>query len=192
MLVLATSERFLPTGDTIKTILASESHWLQPMLVLPVQWWPTPASVWRVFGEGISKLRLDTRHFLYPESNVCLSGYRSDGPGLAMDMDLTLQETYLHIAPDSCRARGILRFDRSMHSITSWRMNPAVSIALSSFENGVEIFLKSNFIGQALFRVSRIPGNLLSSVSSGGSPSISSLISALDREFQRSRFDSIF
>ena len=48
LLVLATSERFLSARGTFRAILASESHWLQPMLVLSVRWWPTPASVGRV------------------------------------------------------------------------------------------------------------------------------------------------
>jgi hypothetical protein len=34
MLVWATSEQFLPIGGTFEAILASESYWLQPMLVL--------------------------------------------------------------------------------------------------------------------------------------------------------------
>jgi hypothetical protein len=48
MLVLATSNRFLSAWDTFRVILASESHWLQPMLLLSVHWWPTPAGVGRV------------------------------------------------------------------------------------------------------------------------------------------------
>jgi hypothetical protein len=48
MLVLATSEQFLPAGGTFRAILTRESHWLQPMLVLSVHWWPTPAGVGRV------------------------------------------------------------------------------------------------------------------------------------------------
>ena len=36
LLVLATSERFLPTWAIFKISLASENHWLQPMLVLIV------------------------------------------------------------------------------------------------------------------------------------------------------------
>jgi hypothetical protein len=43
--VRATSERFLPTGGTFRASLASESHWLQPMLVLSIHWLPTPVSV---------------------------------------------------------------------------------------------------------------------------------------------------
>jgi hypothetical protein len=34
--LLATSERFLPAGGTFRVILASKSHWLQPVLVLSV------------------------------------------------------------------------------------------------------------------------------------------------------------
>jgi hypothetical protein len=48
LLVLATNERFLPAGGIFRAILASESHWLQPVLVLTVHWWPTPAGVGRV------------------------------------------------------------------------------------------------------------------------------------------------
>ena len=43
--LLATSERFLPAEATVKIHLANENHWLQPMLVLTVRWWPTPVSV---------------------------------------------------------------------------------------------------------------------------------------------------
>jgi hypothetical protein len=44
LLVLATSERFLATSrGTFRTILASESHWLQPVMVLSVHWWPAPS-----------------------------------------------------------------------------------------------------------------------------------------------------
>jgi hypothetical protein len=45
MLVRATNERFLPAWGTFRAILASESHWLQPELVLSVHWWPAPAGV---------------------------------------------------------------------------------------------------------------------------------------------------
>ena len=45
LMVRATSERFLPTGGTFRAILANESHWLQPMLVLSVHWWPAPTCV---------------------------------------------------------------------------------------------------------------------------------------------------
>ena len=41
----AASKRFLPAGGTFRTILTSESHSLQPVLVLSVHWWPTPVSV---------------------------------------------------------------------------------------------------------------------------------------------------
>jgi hypothetical protein len=54
MLVLATSERFLPAGGTFRVILASESHWLQPVLVLSVHWWPALASVGRVLYNGFA------------------------------------------------------------------------------------------------------------------------------------------
>jgi hypothetical protein len=47
-LVLAISERFLKAGGTFRVILASESHWLQSVLVLSVCWWPAPACVGRV------------------------------------------------------------------------------------------------------------------------------------------------
>jgi hypothetical protein len=45
LLVLATSEQFLPARGTFRAILASESHGLQPVLVLSVRWWPAPAGV---------------------------------------------------------------------------------------------------------------------------------------------------
>ena len=44
--MLAINEQFLPAGATFKISLANENHWLQPMLVLTVHWWPTPVSVW--------------------------------------------------------------------------------------------------------------------------------------------------
>jgi hypothetical protein len=58
MLVLATSEQFLLARGTFRVILASESHWLQPMLVLSVRWWPTPTGVGRVL---LSSARRDLR-----------------------------------------------------------------------------------------------------------------------------------
>jgi hypothetical protein len=48
LLVLATNERSLPAGGNFRAILATESRWLQPVLVLSVQWWPAPTSVGRV------------------------------------------------------------------------------------------------------------------------------------------------
>jgi hypothetical protein len=48
LLVLATSERFLLARGTFRAILASESHWLQPVLVRSVRWWPAPTCVGRV------------------------------------------------------------------------------------------------------------------------------------------------
>jgi hypothetical protein len=39
LLVRAITERFLPTGGTFRVGLASESHWLQPLLVLTVSEW---------------------------------------------------------------------------------------------------------------------------------------------------------
>jgi hypothetical protein len=67
-MVLATSERFLPAGDTYRVILASESHWLQPVLVLSVRWWPTPASVGRV----IVKAQEDIYDHLTQKKNLHL------------------------------------------------------------------------------------------------------------------------
>ena len=40
LLVRATTERFPPARATFRSVLASESHWLQPLLVLTVRWWP--------------------------------------------------------------------------------------------------------------------------------------------------------
>jgi hypothetical protein len=45
LLMRATNERFLPVGGSFRVGLASESHWLRPMLVLTIQWWATPTSV---------------------------------------------------------------------------------------------------------------------------------------------------
>jgi len=47
--VLVTIERFLPARGTFRAILASESHWLQPMLVFSVHWWPALAGVGNVY-----------------------------------------------------------------------------------------------------------------------------------------------
>ena len=35
---------------TFRIGLASENHWLQPMLVLIVHWWPTPVIVGGLLG----------------------------------------------------------------------------------------------------------------------------------------------
>jgi hypothetical protein len=40
LLVQATSERFLPAWSTFTHGLANERHWLQPVLILTVHWWP--------------------------------------------------------------------------------------------------------------------------------------------------------
>jgi hypothetical protein len=45
-------ERFLPAWDTFRAILTSESHWLQPVLVLSVHWWPAPADVGSVLVQS--------------------------------------------------------------------------------------------------------------------------------------------
>ena len=45
LLVRATNERFLPARATFKSVLASKSHWLQPVLVLTIRWWHAPISV---------------------------------------------------------------------------------------------------------------------------------------------------
>jgi hypothetical protein len=45
LLVWATSEGLLPAGGTFIAILASKSHWLQPVLILPVHGGPTLISV---------------------------------------------------------------------------------------------------------------------------------------------------
>ena len=45
LLVRATSERILPGGVTLRVGLASESQWLQLVLVLTVHWWFTPVCV---------------------------------------------------------------------------------------------------------------------------------------------------
>ena len=45
LLVRATNERFLPARATFRSVLASESHWLQQVLVLTIRWWRAPVSV---------------------------------------------------------------------------------------------------------------------------------------------------
>ena len=45
LLVPPTSEGFLPVGAAFRVDVASESHCLQPVLVLTVHWWPAPISV---------------------------------------------------------------------------------------------------------------------------------------------------
>ena len=45
LLVWVASERFLLAWATFRAGLASESHWLQPMLVLTVVWWLALVSV---------------------------------------------------------------------------------------------------------------------------------------------------
>ena len=40
-----TSERFLLAGGNFRAIVASESHWLQLVLVSTVHWWPILVSV---------------------------------------------------------------------------------------------------------------------------------------------------
>ena len=69
-LVRATNEQFPPAGTTFRVDLASESHWLQPVLVFTVHWWPTLVSVggllptrskmpvpeWRWVGQGEKSL----------------------------------------------------------------------------------------------------------------------------------------
>jgi hypothetical protein len=50
MLVWATSEQFLSAGGIFRAILTSESHWLQPVLVLSFHWWAAPAGVGSVLA----------------------------------------------------------------------------------------------------------------------------------------------
>ena len=45
LMVRATSEQFLSVGGIFRAILASESHWLQPVLVLSVHKWPALAGL---------------------------------------------------------------------------------------------------------------------------------------------------
>ena len=48
LLVRATSERFPPARATFKSVLARESHWLQPLLVFTVRWWSDTRKCGRV------------------------------------------------------------------------------------------------------------------------------------------------
>ena len=45
LLMRTTIERFLPARATFRSVLASDNHWLQPVLVLTIHWWPAPISV---------------------------------------------------------------------------------------------------------------------------------------------------
>ena len=45
LLMQASSDWFLPARTTFRSVLARESHRLQPLLVLTVRWWPTLVSV---------------------------------------------------------------------------------------------------------------------------------------------------
>ena len=45
ILVQVTNERFLPARATFKPGSATESHWLQSVLVLTIHWWPAPVCV---------------------------------------------------------------------------------------------------------------------------------------------------
>ena len=58
LLVRVTSERFLSAWGIFRVILASESHWLQPVLVFSVHWWPTRVSVGGLLGYGEDAHRL--------------------------------------------------------------------------------------------------------------------------------------
>ena len=62
-LVRATSERFLPAGGTFRAILSSESHWLQPLLVLSVHWWPAPSGVGSVWVDHRWTIPTNMGHF---------------------------------------------------------------------------------------------------------------------------------
>ena len=54
----ATSKRFPPTRATFRSVLASESHWLQPLLVLTVRWWPNTSKC----GCGIKQFGISVVH----------------------------------------------------------------------------------------------------------------------------------
>ena len=54
LLVQVTSERFLPTWVAFKVGLASESHWLQPVLVFTVHWWLALVSVGGLYAVSSS------------------------------------------------------------------------------------------------------------------------------------------
>ena len=68
LLVWATSERFPLTRAVFRSALASESHWLQPLLVFTVHWWPDTSLCGRAMNE--EKLLTSTvrgrqgRHFV--------------------------------------------------------------------------------------------------------------------------------
>ena len=56
LLVRATIERFPPARATFRSVLASESQWLQPLLVLTVRWWPGTVSVGELIVKKVKPL----------------------------------------------------------------------------------------------------------------------------------------
>ena len=70
LMVLATMERFLPTRGTFRAILANESHWLQPVLVLSIHWWPPLVGVGRILVCQINKGMVFVTCHLAPSLDV--------------------------------------------------------------------------------------------------------------------------
>ena len=70
LLMRGTSVRFLQARGTFGVGLASESHWLQLVLVLAVHWWPTPIRVGGLLMQLLPspqiKAHLLTSSFLKP------------------------------------------------------------------------------------------------------------------------------
>ena len=64
LLVRATNERLLSTRATFMSVLASESHWLQLVLILTVRWWPdTSKCGWAIHRRSYEEL--DKEALLY-------------------------------------------------------------------------------------------------------------------------------
>ena len=60
LLVRAINERFLPSRNTFRNVLASESQWLQPVLVLTVRWWPNTSKCgWAISASSIITVLLE-------------------------------------------------------------------------------------------------------------------------------------
>ena len=70
LLVLVTNERFLLAGGTFRAILANEIHWLQPVLVLSIHWWPPPVGVGRILVCQINKGMVFVTCHLAPSLDV--------------------------------------------------------------------------------------------------------------------------
>ena len=125
LLVRATSERFLSIGGTFGVGLASESHWLQLVLVLTVHWWPTPISVGGLLGNALwideFQIEPNGRHWEHASTTRRLS---SRGPmWRSRPVGHTRSSSIMDISSSSCiwmmTIHGSLPFECSIHHTSS-------------------------------------------------------------------------